>query len=90
MIPDYRVILHTGTGTDTYAVHEVHYNEQGFPAQCSVDPVTPAGKSADDLTKILVHYMSALTKPVIPYAAFQADPTPAETTITALNMLRSK
>jgi hypothetical protein len=90
MLPDYRVILHNDNDADIYAVHEVHYDGQGSPTRCSVDPVAPVGMTADDLTKTLIHYVSALTKPVIPYAVFQADPSPAETTNTALNMFRSK
>lgn len=86
MLPDYRVILHN----DIYAIHEVHYDEQGLPTQCSIDPVAPVATNTDDLTKTLVHYVSALTKPVLPYTVFQSDTTIAESTTTALNMFRSK
>lgn len=67
---NYRVIRHTVDGETGYGVHEVYYNEDGKPIACTEEPAKPYGETPDELAKDVLHFASALEKPVLDYSYF--------------------
>ena len=67
LIHDYRVVR---ISDDHYQIHKIMYDNDGNPAKAESDPVDISSSSVENLTVLLVHVMSALTKPPIDIGLF--------------------
>lgn len=89
MIWDYRVVKHrTSIAECVYSIHQVHYDADGNPVSCSADAVIPSAATAQELGNLMIHMISALSKPVLDYSLFMPDPDPKSSTNSAIDMLR--
>ena len=70
---NYRVIHRKTTDPeepDTFAIHEVYYNNGGSPVMVTVSEIAPISDSYNGLDKVLKHYMKAIQKPILEYEDF--------------------
>lgn len=55
---------------DSFAIHEVYYDEDGKPGSITSDPVEPSGQTLQELGEDLRRMVAALNKPVLEYDDF--------------------
>jgi hypothetical protein len=70
---NYRVIRHqppSGMGFVSYAIHEVHYDEQGNPVAVSENPIRLVADTPQDLAADLELMEEATRKPTLDYSSF--------------------
>ena len=48
-----------------FSIHEVYYDTEGKAVMMTEDAVAPAGDTMEEFKDDLIHYMAALTKPVM-------------------------
>jgi len=53
-----------------FAIHEVYYDKKEKPITCTVDPVSPSGRSLKELKADMKHYLQALKRPIIEMTYF--------------------
>ena len=56
-----------------FAIHEVYYDEKEKPITCTVDPVSPSGRSLEELKADMKHYLQALKRPVLEMTDFDSS-----------------
>ena len=59
-----------GVGFVSYAIHEVHYDEQGNPSAVSENPIRLVAESVEDLVADLKLMQEASSKPTLDYDSF--------------------
>ena len=64
---DYRVVHRVVNAEEIYAVHEVYYDEDGFPSMVTEKPIPVQGETYEELVKDVVHYIAALAYPILEY-----------------------
>ena len=75
---NYRVIRKTyilpdDTERESYAIHEVYYDNLSNAKAVSANALAPLGRTIDELKADLEMYMLALDKPVLDYDEFEGD-----------------
>lgn len=56
---------------ETFAVHEVYYDEQGEPMSCSANPDPIMAESLRELQEVKMMMVAALRKPVLEWTLFE-------------------
>ena len=64
---DYRVVKKE----DMYGIHEVYYDEDGWPYLCTKNPITMDARLLPDLEWMLKHFQAALDEPCLNYTDFR-------------------
>lgn len=59
---------------DSFAVHEVYYDDDGNPEMVTVEPVGVAGDTYKEFIDDMAHYVATLGKPVLNYEDINANP----------------
>lgn len=87
---DYRVVKSVdSSGSTTYGIYQINYDENDIPKQCSAESISPVAADIESLSHTLIHMMGAFTRPVLDIAAFIPDTNPEQTIDAALNMMRN-
>lgn len=86
LIHDYRIVR---ISNDHYQIHKIMYDNAGNPANAESDPVDISSSSVENLMVLLVHAMSALTKPPIDIGLFQKQDVQV-TTDEAMKLFKGK
>ncbi len=73
---DYRVVR---LSENHFQIHKIWYDSNGNPANAEAEPVDISSASVENLTILLVHVMSALTKPPIDMGLFKKNPVESST-----------
>jgi hypothetical protein len=70
---NYRVIhrIYEDFDEESYAIHEVFYNDDGEPHLVSEDAVAPQSETLGWLDWVLKFMIKALSKPILEYADFE-------------------
>ncbi len=70
---NYRVLERADkkTGEKTYAIHEVYYNDEDQPDNCTENAVAPMGESLEELKGDIEYYLRALKIPVLVYDSLE-------------------
>jgi len=69
---NYRVIRHVEPDWDeTFAIHEVYYNDDGEPDGCTTEAII-AGEDLQDLDRILDMMRRALSEPILAESDFDS------------------
>lgn len=83
-IHEYRVLA--SANNDTYKIHVVYLDKQGTPVTYDPEPVILSSDDVETLSHLMIHAMSAFTKPVIDYSYFNAT---TDTINTAMGILKN-
>lgn len=71
---NYRVIHRKhANDEDTYAIHEVYYNEYGEITLWSQDGISPMGGTLEELRTDIYMQRAALTKPILEWDELEAQ-----------------
>ena len=71
---NYRVIHRKhANDEDTYAIHEVYYNDYGEITLWSQDGIEPAGLTLEELRADIDMQRAALTKPILEWKELEAQ-----------------
>lgn len=73
---DYRIVR---ISEDHYQIHKIMYDNDRNPISAESDPVDISSSSIENLMVLMVHIMSALTKPPIDVGLFQKQDIHATT-----------
>jgi hypothetical protein len=82
---EYRVL--SDVNNHIYGIHTVYLNSQGLPESYDETPICVSSDSVEHLSHLMIHAMSAFTKPVLPYDYF--NPT-TDTINTAMGILKNE
>jgi hypothetical protein len=69
---NYRVVRRTTNGETTYAIHEVHYSDDGDPQACTEAPIEIIESTPGDLRETVQRILACLDKPILDYTDFEA------------------
>ena len=83
-IHEYRVLANANN--DVYQIHVVYLDKQGIPVTYEPEPVILSSDEVKTLSHLMIHAMSAFTKPVIEYSYFNAT---TDTINTAMGILKN-
>lgn len=81
---EYRVLANASK--DVYQIHIVYLDKQGIPVTYEPEPVILSSDDVETLSHLMIHAMSAFTKPVIDYSYFNAT---TATINTAMGILKN-
>lgn len=62
---NYRVIKRYIGDEESYGIHEVYYDDNGYLDAYSENPIAPHGNSFNELIEDFEHYSRALKEPVL-------------------------
>ena len=85
---NYRVVKHIVEDSKCFQIHEVHYDKENNPEAIAEEGCVPFGDTTEELSRAMIHMMSALTKPVLDATLFSPDPSPSATINATLGMLK--
>jgi|SaaInlStandDraft_1057018.scaffolds.fasta_scaffold18825_2 hypothetical protein len=82
---EYRVL--SDVDNCIYGIHTVYITDQGIPVSYDKQPIAVSSDSVENLSYLMIHAMSAFTKPVLEYSYF--NPT-SESINTAMGILNNE
>ena len=87
---DYRVVHWHENGKDTFAIHQVYYDDREQPQRISDDPVDLTSDDIEVLKDRHFHIAAAFLQEILPGHLYKSSLTSQQTTATILDIFKNK
>jgi len=84
---DYRVLHWHEAGKDTFAVHQVYYDDKGNPQRISDNPIALTTDNIEELKDRNFHIAAAFLQEILPGHLYKSSLTNTKTTANILDTL---
>ena len=87
---DYRVVHWHENGKDTFAVHQVYYDDREQPQNISDEAIDLQTNDLEELKDRHFHIAAAFLQDILPGHLYKSNLTCQQTTATILDMFKKK